>query len=97
MASASQFAGGAGSLYQEVNVCAERKRKAPLKSTTRIPASRSAGAISLETSCGVAKNAVAALLAVMASRERGRRGASPQHRSWGNRSDRHVAPFVSRT
>src|SRR5258707_6472753 len=92
----SHWAGGAGSLYQEVNVSAMRKRNAPLKSTTRNPACRKAGANSAETSCGVARNTVPALLETMASIESGRRVASPQPRNCGNRSDRHFVPFASR-
>ena len=53
---------GAGSLYQEVNVSAEEKRNAPLKSITRKPASSNLGPISAETSWGVARKAVPANL-----------------------------------
>src|SRR6266699_3265401 len=75
-ASLSHSAGGAASLYQVVKVSAERKRNAPLKSTTRRPASTSEGANSAETSCGVARNAVPAPLEAMTSTESVRRGAS---------------------
>src|SRR5258706_13789335 len=97
MASLYQSECGEASLYQEVKVSASRKRNAPLRSTTRIPALTKGGANSAETSCGVARNAVPALLERTASTENGRSGASPQPRNCGKRSARHLASLVSRT
>src|SRR5258708_36304169 len=85
-ASESHSAWGARNLYQDVKVSASRKRNAPLKSTTRRPALSKDGANSAETSWGVARNAVPALLEVMASTKRGRSGASPQPRNCGKSS-----------
>src|SRR5258708_26965199 len=91
-ASESNSACAAGSLYQAVKVSASRKRKAPLRSTTRRPALIKAGANSADTSWGVARKAGPALLETKASTEISRSGASTQPRNQGKISARRLAP-----
>jgi len=64
---------------------ASRKRNAPLRSMTLTPASRSFGASSADTSCGVRETRVLAPVAKMFSTDNGRRGARPMPRSWGEK------------